>query len=146
MMPDDRPDGGDRRKPPRHGIPQFNGQRGIRDCALAMKRGAVNFLMKPAREDLRAAIDEAFRIREATAWEDSEIAEFRGRFALLTSREKEVCIKVTGGLLNKQIAGDLEIAEKTIKVHRAPRYGEDAGALGGPTGSNGRPCARATGR
>jgi FixJ family two-component response regulator len=98
----------------------LTGQGAIPDCALAMKLGAVNFLVKPAaREDLLGAIDEAFRLLEAAEREDSEKAEFRRRFASLTPREQEVCIKVTEGLLNKQIAGDLEIAEKTIKIHRA---------------------------
>lgn len=98
----------------------LTGQGGIPDCALAMKRGAVNFLTKPAaRDDLLAAIDEAFRIQETGEREDSENAELRGRFASLTRREQEVCIKVTEGLLNKQIAGDMEISEKTIKIHRA---------------------------
>jgi FixJ family two-component response regulator len=86
---------------------------------MAMKRGAINFLTKPAtREDILAAIEEAFRFQDAKQQEHSENAEIRRRFGSLTPREKEVCIKVTEGLLNKQIAGDLGITEKTIKVHR----------------------------
>ncbi len=98
----------------------LTGQGAVPDCAQAMKRGAINFLTKPApREHLLAAIDEALRVQEAIEREGSENAELRRRFASLTNREKEVCIKVTEGLLNKQVAGDLEIAEKTIKIHRA---------------------------
>jgi FixJ family two-component response regulator len=98
----------------------LTGQGAIPDTVLAMKRGAINFLTKPAtREDLLAALDEAFRIEETNQQEHSANAEFSRRFASLTPREKEVCIKVSQGLLNKQIAGDLGVTEKTIKVHRA---------------------------
>ena len=98
----------------------LTGRGAIPDTVIAMKRGAINFLTKPAtRQDLLAAIDEAFRIQEAKQQEYFEKAEFSRRFGSLTPREKEVCIKVSEGLLNKQIAGDLGITEKTIKVHRA---------------------------
>jgi FixJ family two-component response regulator len=98
----------------------LTGRGAIPDSVLAMKRGAVNFLTKPAaREDLLAAVDEAFRIQDTKQQEYSEQAEFSRRFGSLTPREREVCIKVTYGLLNKQIAGDLGVTEKTIKVHRA---------------------------
>jgi len=98
----------------------LTGNGAISDSVLAMKQGAINFLTKPAtREDLLAAIDDAFRIQEATAQANSENAEFRRRFESLTPREKEVCLKVIQGLLNKQIAGNLGTSEKTIKVHRA---------------------------
>jgi FixJ family two-component response regulator len=97
----------------------LSGQGAIPDSVMAMKRGAINFLTKPAtREDILAAIEEAFRFQDAKQQEHSENAEIRRRFGSLTPREKEVCIKVTEGLLNKQIAGDLGITEKTIKVHR----------------------------
>ena len=98
----------------------LTGQGDVHDCVRAMKRGAINFLTKPApREHLLTAIDEAFRVQQAMERKDSENAELRRKFASLTRREKEVCIGVTEGLLNKQVAGDLEIAEKTIKAHRA---------------------------
>jgi FixJ family two-component response regulator len=96
------------------------GQGAIPDIVRAMKRGAINLLTKPAtREDLLAAVDEAFRIQETRQQEHSEKAECSRRFGSLTPREKEVCIKVSEGLLNKQIAADLGVAEKTVKVHRA---------------------------
>lgn len=98
----------------------LTGEGAIPDSVLAMKRGAINFLMKPAaREDILAALDEAFTVQETRRQAISETAEFNRRFESLTAREKEVCIKVSEGLLNKQIAGDLGITEKTIKVHRA---------------------------
>jgi FixJ family two-component response regulator len=98
----------------------LTGRGGIPDSVLAMKRGAVNFLTKPAaKKDLLAAIDEAFALHDANSREDAGLAELLSRYASLTPREKEVYEKVTQGLLNKQAAADLEIAEKTIKVHRA---------------------------
>jgi FixJ family two-component response regulator len=97
----------------------LSGQGAIPDSVMAMKHGAINFLTKPAsREDILAAIDEAFRIYAAKEQEHSQNAALRRKFDLLTPREKEVCIKVSDGLLNKQIAGDLGVTEKTIKVHR----------------------------
>ena len=98
----------------------LTGQGAIPDTVLAMKRGAINFLTKPAtREDVLAAVEEAFRIQESQQQEHGEKAEFSRKFGSLTHREKEVCIKVSQGLLNKQIAGDLGVTEKTVKVHRA---------------------------
>ena len=98
----------------------LTGHGAVPESVRAIKRGAVNFLTKPAaREDLLLAIDEAFTIQEAKQQENSENVEFRRRFGTLTAREEEVCLKVTQGLLNKQIAADLGTAEKTIKVHRA---------------------------
>jgi FixJ family two-component response regulator len=86
----------------------------------AMKGGAVDFLTKPVDgEVLFAAIDQALA-RAATAHrEQEEIAVVRARLETLTPREKEVMLRVITGRLNKQIAGDLGAAEKTIKVHRA---------------------------
>lgn len=98
----------------------LTGQGAIPDSVRAIKRGAINFLTKPAsREEILAAVEEAFRIQETKQQEHSAKAEFGRRFESLTPREKEVCIKVSQGLLNKQIAGELGVAEKTIKVHRA---------------------------
>lgn len=98
----------------------LTGAGAISDSVLAMKRGAINFLTKPAaHDDLIAALGEAFAIQETQQQERSANSEFIRRFESLTAREKEVCLKVSQGLLNKQIAGDLGITEKTIKVHRA---------------------------
>lgn len=98
----------------------LTGHGAIPDSVLAMKRGAINFLTKPAeRQDILAALGEAFGVQEAKQQENSENAEFGRRFESLTPREREVCIKVSQGLLNKQIAGDLGVGEKTVKVHRS---------------------------
>ena len=85
----------------------------------AMKGGAVDFLIKPVDGDvLLAAID---RAHEQAALKRRELAEISGlqeRFETLTPREKEVMVLIASGMLNKQVAGDLGTAEKTIKVHR----------------------------
>jgi FixJ family two-component response regulator len=85
----------------------------------AMKAGAVEFLTKPFRDqDLLDAIKVALEC--ARSWIESEkaVSELRANFESLSPREKEVMARVTGGLLNKQIAGELGLSEVTVKVHR----------------------------
>jgi FixJ family two-component response regulator len=86
----------------------------------AMKEGAVDFLPKPVRDsELLDAIERAFeRARRASAERD-DLAEIQERLATLTPREREVMALIVRGLLNKQVAFELGIVEKTIKVHRA---------------------------
>jgi len=85
----------------------------------AMKGGAQDFLEKPFDDqELLDGIQRALaRSREARA-EDAERADIERRLATLTPRERQVLELVVAGLLNKQIAGELGAAEKTIKVHR----------------------------
>jgi FixJ family two-component response regulator len=85
----------------------------------AMKEGAVDFLQKPVDEhELLGGIQRALdRSREARA-SLAEQAELEHRLAALTPREREVLDLVATGMLNKQIAERLGVAEKTIKVHR----------------------------
>jgi FixJ family two-component response regulator len=85
----------------------------------AMKAGAVEFLTKPFRDqDLLDAIKVA--LERARSWIESEkaVSELRANFESLSPREKEVMARVTGGLLNKQIAVELGVSEVTVKVHR----------------------------
>jgi len=85
----------------------------------AMKAGAVEFLTKPVdEEDLLKAIQEAIERDRRTRQQHAEIRELRGRYELLTTREQEVMLQVISGLLNKQIAAELEITEDTVKFHR----------------------------
>ena len=87
--------------------------------ARTMKRGAVNFLTKPVdRDELMAAIDEALIRDEENRVARSERAAIRGQLDTLTPREHEVLTYVIAGLLNKQIALELDIAEVTVKIHR----------------------------
>ena len=93
----------------------------------AMKAGAVDFLTKPVSgKALNAAVREALA-KAATAAAaraeklaaDQEAREFERRLATLTPRERQVLEAVAAGRLNKQIAGDLDIVEQTVKFHRA---------------------------
>jgi FixJ family two-component response regulator len=88
-------------------------------CAQAMKAGAVDFLSKPFRSDeLLQCVHNAL-IRSAEQRRSSaEKNNARCLLDLLTPREFEVMELVITGMLNKQIAGELGRAEKTVKVHR----------------------------
>ena len=86
----------------------------------AMKRGAVDFLEKPVDDKalLGAIRRAAARSRALKASRDEKIAIAR-RYERMSTRERQVFALVTTGLLNKQIASDLGLAERTVKVHRA---------------------------
>lgn len=91
----------------------------VQQCARAFKSGAVEFLIKPVDEDVllqsvAKALEESRRLERAYA----EVAGIRARMAALTAREMEVMRHLITGALNKQIGGELDIAEKTVKVHR----------------------------
>lgn len=85
----------------------------------AMRAGAVTFLSKPFEEhELLTAVREAeIRARNRRA-EFGAFATVRAKFDSLSAREREVFGLVTSGLLNKQIAGRLNLSEITIKIHR----------------------------
>lgn len=86
----------------------------------AMKRGAVDFLTKPFdAEDLLAAIERAVARHARELDDEARAAEIRARVRTLTPREAQVFALVVTGMLNKQIASQLGIGEKTVKVHRA---------------------------
>jgi len=85
----------------------------------AMKGGAIDFLQKPFNDqDLLDCVQRALSHSRAQLAERLERADLQVRLDTLTPREREVLLQVVTGKLNKQIAGDLGIAEKTIKVHR----------------------------
>jgi FixJ family two-component response regulator len=98
----------------------LTGRGDIGTSVRAMKGGAVDFLSKPVEpavllKAVEAALARGQHLRAVRAAE----AERAARVARLTPREHEVLEMVVQGRLNKQIAADLGIAEKTIKVHRA---------------------------
>jgi FixJ family two-component response regulator len=86
----------------------------------AMKGGAIEFLTKPFRDqDMLDAVRlglERDRVRREDEAANSGV---RKRLETLTPREREVMASITAGLLNKQIAGEMRLAEITVKLHRA---------------------------
>ena len=85
----------------------------------AMKAGAVEFLTKPFREqELLEAVQRAISRHRQTRDQRASMRVLQSRYELLTPREREVYPLVAGGLLNKQVAAELNASEKTIKVHR----------------------------
>ena len=86
----------------------------------AMKAGALEVLTKPFDDQqLLDAVYHALEQERVRSHDREELQRLRERFETLTAREREVMGHVVTGKLNKQIAGELGTAEKTIKVHRA---------------------------
>jgi FixJ family two-component response regulator len=95
---------------------------GYGDVAMtvkAMKAGAVEFLTKPFRDDaLLDAIQYAIDRSDTALDHDAQMQILRDRYARLTCREREVMGLIITGRLNKQVGGDLDISEITVKAHR----------------------------
>ena len=92
----------------------------IPDTVRAMQRGAVDFLTKPVDADvLLAAISRALAQDSASRAARAHQDTLRSRYERLTPREREVFVHLISGQLNKQVASDLQITERTIKLHRA---------------------------
>lgn len=103
----------------------LTGQGDVRSTVQGMKGGAVTFLSKPVtREELLLAAREAIH-QDCTAHaRERARLSLEERLSTLTSREQQVLELVTTGLLNKEIAAKLGIAEKTIKLHRGRVMGK----------------------
>jgi len=86
----------------------------------AMKAGAVEFLIKPFRDqDLLDAIHQAIERDRDALQRRAELAELHTRYELVSPREREVLRLVVGGMLNKQIGDRLGTTEITVKIQRA---------------------------
>jgi FixJ family two-component response regulator len=86
----------------------------------AMKAGAVDFLTKPFRDqEIIDAVTTAIERDRKQRAADSEHALIRSRFATLSPREQKVMALVAAGKMNKQVAGELGLAEITVKIHRS---------------------------
>jgi FixJ family two-component response regulator len=98
----------------------LSGRGDIPTSVQAMKAGAVDFLTKPVDEQelisaVRTALERSARIRG----ESEALKRDKEAFTSLTPRERDVCIRIAQGLLNKQVGFELGTTEKTIKVQRA---------------------------
>jgi FixJ family two-component response regulator len=97
----------------------LTGRGDIPSTVRAMKGGAVDFLTKPVEEEaLLASVERALRQDRGSRQEAVEHAKLVARFELLTPREREVLPLLVNGLLNKQAAFELGIAEYTVQIHR----------------------------
>jgi FixJ family two-component response regulator len=104
-----------------HNVPIvfISGHADVPSSVRAIKAGAVDFLQKPFSDQALLDIIHGALRRDREARRDrAEIAGLRVRFDTLTPRERDVLRLVIQGRLNKQIAGDLGISEKTVKFHR----------------------------
>jgi len=98
----------------------LTGHGDVASSVRAMQAGAVDFLSKPVKRDtlfeaVRRALERDAKERAAR----TEAGDLRRRLASLTPREREVFDAVASGKLNKQIADELGMAERTVKLHRA---------------------------
>jgi FixJ family two-component response regulator len=97
----------------------LSGHGDIPTTVQAMRRGAEDFLTKRVpKEELLDAVKRALARNARDRAERARLEVLRARFALLTPREREVLAHVLTGQLNKQIAGDLGIDERSVKRHR----------------------------
>jgi len=97
----------------------ISGQGDIPAAVQAMQHGAVTFLTKPVEDsDLLAAVRKGLERCRRHLTASALVQEIRRRIAELTEREQQVMAYVITGTLNKQIAAELGIVEKTVKVHR----------------------------
>lgn len=91
----------------------------VPSTAKAMREGAIDFLVKPVdAQQLLEALERARLQAVAQRQQLSRELDAEQRLSRLTKREREVCDLVAQGLLNKQIASELGMSEKTVKVHR----------------------------
>jgi FixJ family two-component response regulator len=97
----------------------LTGHGNIPASVQAMKAGAMEFLTKPVDEqDLLRAVQEAIERDRHTRQQRADMRDLQNRFDSLTAREREVMQQVISGLLNKQVAAELNITEFTVKIHR----------------------------
>ena len=97
----------------------ITGKGGVPESVRALKKGAVDFLQKPFDDQqLLDAVEEAVAKSHTIRKEFDELKKLQGLISVLTERELEVFKYVVTGMLNKQIAQELNITEHTVKLHR----------------------------
>jgi FixJ family two-component response regulator len=100
-------------------VVMMTGYADISMSVRAMKRGAVDFLPKPFKDqDMLDAVLPAIARDRQRRLAEREASSIRQRFGTLSGREQQVMLLVTSGKMNKQVAGDLGISEITVKIHR----------------------------
>jgi RNA polymerase sigma factor (sigma-70 family) len=98
----------------------ITGHGDVRTGVKAMKGGAVDFLIKPVNDrELLGAIERCVNGAREAWRKETAATELHDRVKTLTPREAQVFALVVTGMLNKQVAAELGISEKTVKVHRA---------------------------
>jgi FixJ family two-component response regulator len=98
----------------------LTGRADVPSSVRALKAGALDFLTKPVdRSTLLAALDRALRVDAGRRAARLDSEQLLARYRRMTPREREVFERVIAGRLNKQIADDLGIAERTVKLQRA---------------------------
>jgi FixJ family two-component response regulator len=97
----------------------ITGEPDVYTTVRAMKAGAIEFLIKPFRDDiLLGAIGEGIKRSYAELSRGAEVRTLRESYARLSQRERQVMDLVASGLLNKQVGAELGISEITVKAHR----------------------------
>ena len=97
-----------------------SGHGDIESSVRAMKAGAIDFLTKPFDDlQLLSTIQDAMAVSKQNMIRRDEFKKDHTAFASLTPREREVCIGIAQGLLNKQVGYELGTTEKTVKAQRA---------------------------
>jgi len=98
----------------------ITGKGDVSTSVRAMKAGAIDFLTKPvSNQDLLEAIRRAEELDAKSRKAQSDLASIEAKVTTLTPRERQVFTHVVAGRMNKQIAYELGIVEKTIKFHRS---------------------------
>jgi FixJ family two-component response regulator len=98
----------------------MTGSGDVSSTVRAFKGGAVDFITKPFNDrDLVTAVLAAVTQHQQLLADQARVHQLTARFARLSGREREVVTLVSRGCLNKQIAAELGLVEKTVKVHRA---------------------------
>jgi FixJ family two-component response regulator len=91
----------------------------VKASVVAMKLGALDFLEKPLTASvLLSAVATAVALDDRARQHRDELSALRALVATLSAREREVWLRVVAGQLNKQVAFDLDIVERTVKLHR----------------------------
>ncbi|WP_445215992.1 response regulator transcription factor [Bradyrhizobium sp. Pa8] len=98
----------------------ISGYSDVRVSVEAMKRGAIEFLPKPFREqEMLDAIRHGIERDRRRLEREGMLCEARQRLETLTAREREIMMLMAEGLIAKQIAAKLDVSDVTVKVHRA---------------------------